>query len=262
VNDATLRHGETSDGIRFGLLDSGQARRAPALLNLSGTLEDSLTNPDFYRVTKVLAPRGVVCVSIDLPCHGRERREGEPENGLAGWRQRLELDESVVADLVSRASAVLDSLVESERVDPLRIAACGTSRGGFAALHFAAADPRVGCVAAFAPVTDLLALAEFSGLEENVLVRSLDLVNAADVLRDRRVWVCIGNNDERVGTDRAIAFARGVWRAAAACGRPAHVELHVMAVEGHRVHATAHDEAAAWIAKWMAVRGRSASEGL
>ena len=253
MNDAMFQVRETPGGVRFGLLCRGQVQGAPALFNFSAALEDSLTNPDFCRVTRLLASRGVVSVSVDLPCHGRERRAGEPENGLAGWRQRLEHDENIVSDLVSRAGAVLDFLVENGMVDPLQIAVCGTSRGGFPALHFAAADQRVGCVAAFAPVTDLLALSEFRGLEAHVLTRSLALVNVADELSDRWVWMCIGNNDERVGTDRAIEFARSVWRAAVTRGRPAHIELHVMDVDGHRVHATAHDEVATWIGERIGV---------
>jgi hypothetical protein len=31
--------------------------------------------------------------------------------------------------------------------------------------------------------------------------------------------------------------------------KPADVELHVMPTIGHRIHATAHEEAAAWFAK-------------
>jgi dienelactone hydrolase len=147
---------------------------------------------------------------------------------------------------------VLDWMIEENRVDERQIAACGTSRGGFAALHWAANDPRVRCVAAFAPVTDLLVLDEFRGLEGHALARSLALASVADRLADRRLWVCIGNDDRRVGTDRAIEFTRRVTRAALAQGKPTLNELHVVegtpSPLGHRVHATAHQEAAEWIA--------------
>jgi hypothetical protein len=199
----------------------------------------------------MLAARGFVCVSLDLPSHGLERRAGAAE-GLDGWRHCLDRDENFVSEFASRVSAVLDHVIEENQVDELYIAACGTSRGGFAALHWAASDPRVRCVAAFAPVTDLLVLDEFRGLEGHALTRSLALANVADRLGDRRLWICIGNHDRRVGTDQAIEFSRRVTRAAVAQGKPTLNELHVVegapSPLGHRVHATAHQQAAEWIA--------------
>jgi predicted esterase len=70
----------------------------------------------------------------------------------------------------------------------------------------------------------------------------------ADKLADRPVWIVIGNRDERVGTDRAIAFTRELARAAAARKLPALVELHVTTTPGHSTPPAAHDEAAAWLA--------------
>ena len=108
------------------------------------------------------------------------------------------------------------------------MAACGTSRGGFAALHFAAADPRVKCVAAFAPVTDLGALTEFRGAEQNPLVARLALEHRADDLAGRAIWLIIGDRDDRVGTDNVIRFARSVTAASLKNGETAHVTLHVV----------------------------------
>jgi pimeloyl-ACP methyl ester carboxylesterase len=116
------------------------------------------------------------------------------------------------------------------------------------ALHFAASEPRVRCVAAFAPVIDLLALREFVGMEKYLGTRHLDLRRHAAKLAGRGVWLCIGNDDQRVGTDQSIEFTRKVVSAARAAKKTADVELHVMPVIGHRIHATAHEEAAAWVA--------------
>ena len=182
---------QTESGVRFGLLRAERARSSPVLLNFSSTLEDSLANPDFSKASQILASRGIVGVSLDLPCHGRERRSGEPENGLAGWRVRLERGENIIDDLVLRASTVLDVLIGKDVADPKRIAVCGTSRGGFSALHFAAADERVGSVAAFAPVTDLLALSEFRGPFSPACV---------DVYREQRP-ACQHGRGHRVGQE-------------------------------------------------------------
>jgi hypothetical protein len=75
----------------------------------------------------------------------------------------------------------------------------------------------------------------------------LALRQCADRLAGRPIWICIGNNDERVSTDDAIALTRQIVQASGAQRKPALVEIHVMTSLGHRIHATAHPEAAAWI---------------
>jgi hypothetical protein len=102
-------------------------------------------------------------------------------------------------------------------------------------------------VAAFAPVTDLAALREFAGQRDQPSVSQLALVAHADKLAGRGVWMCIGNNDERVDTDLAIATTRALVRSSIAAGHAPKIELHVMTSEGHTIHPTAHEEAAAWI---------------
>ena len=126
------------------------------------------------------------------------------------------------------------------------------------ALHLAAADPRVKCVAAFAPVTNLLALSEFAAAKDHVAAKALSLANHAERLAGRPVWMCIGNHDERVSTDDAIAFTRRLTAVGVAAGKSKTppVELHVMPSPGHSIHATAHQEAAAWILATMAEKSR------
>src|SRR5207237_9901005 len=129
----------------------------------AASAEESLGSADFNKVWRLLGRQGYLCVSLDVPCHGEDQKA--KENGLAGWRVRLEKGDTLIPGFVAKASAVLDHLIKEGYTDPRRVAACGTSRGGFIALHFAAAEPRVRCVAAFAPVTNLLALREFAGME-------------------------------------------------------------------------------------------------
>ena len=47
-------------------------------------------------------------------------------------------------------------------------------------------------------------------MEKHAGTRSLSIINSADKLAGRPIWLCIGNNDERVDTDKAIAFTRKV----------------------------------------------------
>ena len=237
---------QTPSGVRFGILGDKPAAPAPTLFVFAGTLETSLGDDNYIKMGLLVAKEGFLCVSLDAPCHGADQKPGEP-SGLEGWRARLEKGDDFLAAFNAKASKVLDYLIQERYTDPQKIAAAGTSRGGFLALHFAASDPRVKYVAAFAPVINLLALREFHGLEKHQLTQALTLTNFADKLAGRAFWVCIGNNDQRVGTDYTIAFTRKLTEVAVARDKPANIELHVMPTVGHSIHPTAHDEAAAWL---------------
>jgi dienelactone hydrolase len=243
----------TPGGVGFAVLGEKPAAPAPTLFVFAAGAEETLANEDYVKVGRLVARHGWLCVALDVPCHGRDVRKESA--GLVGWRGRLEKGEPLVSAFTAKASLVLEYLVKERYTDPRRVAACGTSRGGFMALHFVAAEPRVAAVIAFAPVTDLLALREFAGMDKHEATRALALDRHADRLAGRPVWLCIGNQDDRVDTDRVIAFTR---RLVAAAKKPlAPVELHVMPTVGHRIHATAHDEAAAWLLAQTAARPAS-----
>ena len=145
----------TPDGIEFGIWGNTKRERpAPTLIVLATTIENTLNSAYYRHCGNQLAKRGYLCISINLPCHGDQRVDGEPE-GLSGWSHRAARGSDFVAEFNNRLSKVLDHLVKQGISDPEKIAACGTSRGGFLALHAAIHDPRVKCVAGFAPVTDV-----------------------------------------------------------------------------------------------------------
>jgi pimeloyl-ACP methyl ester carboxylesterase len=245
---------ETSSGVRFGVLGDKPAKPAATLFILAGSLEDALNNADYNKVGQLLMKDGCLCVSLDVPCHGKDVKSGEA-TGLSGWRARLEKGDELVSGFAKKASEVLDRLIKDGYTAADRVAVAGTSRGGFMALHWAAAEPRVGWTAAFAPVSDLLVLAEFRGMEKNAPTRSVDLAKQANKLAGRPIWICIGNNDARVGTDQVIAFTRKVVEASAAGKKPAPIEIHVMPSVGHSIHPTAHEEVAAWLTQhWRKAR--------
>ena len=122
------------------------------------------------------------------------------------------------------------------------------------ALHFGAAEPRVKAIVAFAPVTHLPALTEFKGTESREDVLRLTLLNAAPRLAGRSVWLTIGQNDARVGTDHCISLARKLGTAQPLtpnAQRPTteipDVELRLMPTKGHTTYPQAHPDAAAWL---------------
>jgi dienelactone hydrolase len=209
---------KTDTGESFGLLGEKPISPKPTILVFGGDLE-YLGDPEF----RLLADRGFLCVSMDAPSHGSNRESNEPQ-GLDGWRYRIEDKRNFVEVFCKSISRVLDHLIAEGYTEPKKIAAVGNSRGGFLAFHFAAIDPRVCCVAGLSPVTNLRTLREFSGMDTDPLTRSLAIVNQAEKFGDRKVLVIIGDQDERVGTDDAVAFARQISR----LNKKSNVDLHVL----------------------------------
>ena len=243
----SLAHGETESGVKYGVWGYPVEGPAPVLINLGSTIEEILSSAYFRQAGNELAERGYLSVSIDIPGHGDQHLAGEPD-GLKAWRVRADRAENFVTENNRRLTDVVDHLIRTGVADPKRIAVCGTSRGGFLALHFAAHDPRVKVVAAFAPVTDLLVLHEFDGADGVSLVNELATEKLADGLRGKSVWIIIGDRDERVGTDEAIGTARAITRAALRHGESSQVEFHVLPEpKGHTTPQGAAAMAAAWI---------------
>ena len=249
---APIRYLETPTGVRFGVAGPSGTGPAPTLFVFTGTIALTLGDPYYRQPGAELAEHGYLSVSLDLPSHGAARSPDEPE-GLAGWRYRVDHALPLMDAWAARAKQVLDDLVARGYTDPQRVAAAGTSRGGFAAAHFAARDPRVKCIALFAPVTDLGALAEFDGAGDHPAVQALALSRQVDGLAGRGVWLVIGDQDRRVDTEAAIAFAR---RLSAASGKGSRVSLHVLPEpRGHTTPAGSAAHAAAWILGQMGTHG-------
>ena len=238
----------TLDGIEFGIWgNTNHEQPAPTLIVLATTIKNTLNSAYYRHCGNQLVKRGYICISINLPCHGDQRVDGEPE-GLSGWSHRAARDSDFVAEFNNRLSKVLDHLIKQGVSDPRKIAACGTSRGGFLALHAAIHDPRVKCVAGFAPVTDLSVLREFKSTSERRLVKQLNLIKRAKDLAGRKVWIVIGDQDERVGTDHAIQLAREISRESRKQKLPNQATLHVLPEpRGHTIPDGADRLAADWI---------------
>ena len=238
----------TLDGIEFGIWgNTNHEQPAPTLIVLATTIKNTLNSAYYRHCGNQLVKRGYICISINLPCHGDQRVDGEPE-GLSGWSHRAARDSDFVAEFNNRLSKVLDHLIKQGVSDPRKIAACGTSRGGFLALHAAIHDPRVKCVAGFAPVTDLSVLREFKSTSERRLVKQLNLIKRAKDLAGRKVWIVIGDQDKRVGTDHAVQLAREISRESRKLKLPSRVTLHVLPEpRGHTIPDEADRMAADWI---------------
>ena len=247
TDDAIVIRHKTPDGIEFGTWGNPAAKPSPTLFMLASTIDATLGEPYFRQCGNELGELGYLVVSIDLPCHGDQLISGEPE-GISGWSYRVANNEDFVADSNARLSKVLDHLIATGLTDPDKIAAGGTSRGGFLAIHFAAHDSRVRCVAGFAPVTELAALHEFHDKPDHPLVRKLSLMNQVEKLAGRPVWIVIGDRDERVGTQHAIELCSRLSSVAKIQNIASNVELHVLSEpRGHTTPEGSPQIAAKWI---------------
>ncbi|MBI2425292.1 MAG: prolyl oligopeptidase family serine peptidase [Candidatus Hydrogenedentes bacterium] len=235
----------TPGGAAFALIEAA-VLPAPTLLVCAKDAISTLSVDPYRHTGTLLHAEGWNVIALDLPCHGADQREGErPE--LEGWRDRVERGENIVTPWQARVNDVLKYLVNAGMAEPNRFVADGTSRGGYMACQAAAGNPAIRAVAAYGPVTNLMGLREFEGMENSPLVRELALTTIAPALAERPIWITIGSQDTRVGTDYAIAFARSVTAAADQKGQDARLMLRVTPTKGHSSTNEDHAEAAQWI---------------
>jgi len=242
----------TPGGVEYGTWGGAEGRPSPTLIVLTGNLMDSFTKGNFLRAGNVLGPRGYLCVSVDLPDHGK--LASKEYRGVPGWAKRLgEGDGGFVAESNARLKQVVDHLIAEGRTDPDKLVVSGTSRGGFLALHYAASDPRVDAVVAYAPAIDLSKVTKyFAEVREAPATRAVNVMNLVPQLVGRPVLIFMGDRDAAVDTDTAIAFTRALSAAALKAEAPSQVELHVVSEpRGHALPGDLAIPAARWIYRRM-----------
>lgn len=243
----------TSAGDRYAVALPLPARPAPTVIKCAGAVEEALS-PVSLQAGRFLLGADYQFLAVELPCHGTARHPGEPE-GLDGWARRVHVGGNLVGEFCARISGLIDHIVDDPMTDPERIVLSGVSRGGYLALCAAAADPRVRCVATYAPVTDLRRLREFATVPPDRL-EPLDLSTRIDALVGRPVFIVIGDRDHRVGTDAAIGFAQALSQAAERADVPSGVALHVLSEpRGHTTPPTGAELAAQWIHRTLGAPG-------
>ncbi len=249
-----LRVVQTKAGTHYGIHLEKPAKPAPTLFIIGGAINSIVTNKSrFYTVAgDTLSKQGWIYVVLDPACEGFAIKPGDPSS-LGGWAAHCKRGTDFVKPYVERCRDVLDHLIAEGFTDPERVAVQGISRGGFCALHFAAAEPRIKAVIGIAPVTNPLALEEFAGVTPGQAA-PISLDQHLDKLAGRPVWISIGNTDDRVSTDECISFTRRL----VATTRKLHPELTLVPVHltvstslGHRAPDDAYPAAAAYLLRLL-----------
>ena len=78
---------QTPSGMAYAMLPPHAGKPAPTLLLFAMAGADTLCTEPYCWVGRLLHAQGWTVVSLDLPCHGDDRRAGEPAE-LAGWAAR------------------------------------------------------------------------------------------------------------------------------------------------------------------------------
>ncbi|MCX5659305.1 MAG: prolyl oligopeptidase family serine peptidase [Planctomycetota bacterium] len=219
--------------------DDGKLAADPALvLNFAADRKTNISEPIYDIPTKVFVEAGHRALAFDMPHHG-QRIAPWKKQGIEGFVEAMRAGVDSFVIHTEDAKAAIDEALKRGLARPGRIAAAGTSRGGYCALRLAAADPRVDAVAAYAPVVDWWFLTEFAADRERPEVAKLALTHFIPALAGRPAWMAIGNEDRRVNTVACIEFALALARAGeavAAQGPAAAPGLAFHLVDGEKGH--------------------------
>lgn len=234
-NDLTLYHSGPS-------LDHGPL---PSLFYFALSGPDSLCLDPYSQPVQFLSSQMIRVFSLTLPAH---------ENNLPAtqavetWSQDYERGQDPIGEFLEDCAAAVSFAIEQKFADPKKLAAAGLSRGGLIAFHLAARDDRFRHILAFAPVTKLSKVKEFSNRN---LDPSLDAELLAPSLADRHFRIYIGNRDTRVGTRSCFDFAMALTENAAAKKiRTPQIEMIITPSIGQHGHGTSPEvfrQGADWI---------------
>lgn len=250
---APLQQAKTKEGYRYGWLGPLPKKPMPTVLFLGGYIEWNLTDTVIHEGVEQMCKK-VLCLTIDNPGEGEaDWGETNKKAAMSYWADSLANNKDFLGKFISRANVVLDKLANDGVVDRSRVGIFGTSRGAFISLHLAASGPKFRAVAVFAPVTDLTVPYEFIVAKEAARkFTAASHAKFAEKLYRTPIWLSIGTNDERVGTQEAIYFSQLMMRASDKHGVPSPFELHVKPADGHRTPDRGYVEASQWMLRQLA----------
>ncbi|RBP41330.1 prolyl oligopeptidase family protein [Roseimicrobium gellanilyticum] len=250
IHATELLQSQTPRGTHYAISGDSSGSPAPTLFIIGNPISVMGQEGMRYLIGtgEILAKHGWRYVLLDPACEGHDVQEGQPKS-LSGWATHAKNGHDFMGPYVRNCVDVLDHLIDEGITDGKQVVVQGVSRGGFCALHFAAGEPRIQAVVGISPVTNPLALKEFSGVTA-AQVAGFSLDGVLEKMVNRTVWISIGNADDRVNSEDCIGFTR---RLVATTQRlqpglnlvPVH--LHVGVSAGHRSPDDAYAKAAEFL---------------
>ncbi len=224
----------------------------PSFFYFSLAGEDSLCLDPFNQPVQFLEGKMIRVFSMTLP--GHENRL--PATGaMKVWADDFSHNRDPISDFLDTFEQALSFTIDNRFASKEKMGVGGLSRGGFIALHIAARHENIKYALAFAPLTELHKIKEFSHLQNNPRVRAFDLVHQSKALARTHIRIHMGNHDSLVGTKEAFTFTMSVVDAAIQEGiRCPQVEFLLHPSIGHKGHGTPPEifrEGAHWMAECL-----------
>ena len=211
----------------------------PALFYFSLSGSESLTLDPFNQPAVFIDRSKLRVFSLDIPGHERPLAETD---AIRFWAAQFYAGVDIIGNFTQRVSSVITQLIDSDIIDPERIAVAGLSRGAFVAAHCAAMDPRIRILLGFAPLTRPGYQKEFTDMQELPAIQGLALDHLGENLYNRTIRFYIGNRDIRVGTRNSFEVIEA-WTEAAFERkiRSPKIELVITPSIGHQGHGSTPD---------------------
>ncbi|OHB58908.1 MAG: hypothetical protein A2Y12_17665 [Planctomycetes bacterium GWF2_42_9] len=119
---------------------------------------------------------------------------------------RIISDIDPFTDFIEDAKAVIKTCIDRKWARPGRIVVTGISRFGYLAFRLMASDNQLNIGGGFAPVTDWSELIEFKEQKHLKKVTDLKISLFTEKLTGKKIYMAIGNHDDRVSTLKCCQF--------------------------------------------------------
>ncbi len=208
----------------------------PAIFYFALSGEESLILNPYNQPVAALTNEPIRIFSLTLPFHG----DGfDKFKAISHRADAIEASDPCITQFIDNVVIVIDYLIETKWIDPKHLGVAGLSRGVLIATHVAARHNQVNTVLGFAPLINLALLNEFEHLQDNNIVKSLNLMSIIEPLPGKKLRFYISNRDTRVNTDEVFHFIRNLTEANYRKNtRSPQVEMFISPPTGHQGHGT------------------------
>ncbi len=173
-------------------------KKLGTILALAGSAEQTLHLDPLNTPVKLAHEAGFNVISCSLPFHDEE---SSPDIAIQKWYEALNRQEDPLTPFFSETAALLKAHISSD--EP--IALMGISRGAFAAFHLARFLPKIPVIG-YAPITSFSDLPLTDVGKSFAHSRMLEPSQIIKDLKDNPIFIAIGSQDIRVGTEHCFHF--------------------------------------------------------